>query len=95
MITYWRGRQLRAIRKGPWKAHLATKTEYLAKEVVLHDPPLLFNLETDPSEKYDVAAEHPEIAAQLKAEAEAFAASFEPPPSQLDLFDPKPRARRN
>ena len=28
-------------------------------------PPLLFNVETDPAEKFDYAADHPEIVAEL------------------------------
>ena len=30
-----------------------------------HDPPLLFNVEHDPSEKYNVAEKHPKVVEQL------------------------------
>jgi hypothetical protein len=34
--------------------------------------PQLFNLSTDPAERYDVAAAHPEIVARLQAKISAF-----------------------
>jgi arylsulfatase A-like enzyme len=57
---YYKGKNLQAIRSGPWKAHYRTTNEF-GKNPVEHDPPLLFNLEEDPGEKYDVANENPEI----------------------------------
>ena len=32
-----------------------------------HDPPLLYNLEVDPSEKYNVAESNPDVIEQIKA----------------------------
>jgi hypothetical protein len=32
----------------------------------VHDTPLLFNLNVDPSEKYNIADEHPEVIAEIK-----------------------------
>jgi len=85
VMFYYRGTQLRAIRKGPWKMHLFTKTEYVGQKVIKHDPPLLFNVEADPSEKYDVAAGHAEVIKDLKQEISRHKATVKPVPSQLEI----------
>ena len=46
-----------------------TQVEFGARIRQVHRPPLLFNLEEDPSEKYDVAGEHADIVADLVDEA--------------------------
>ena len=84
-MYFYGGSQLRAVRKGPWKMHLVSQTAYVKQEAQKHDPPLLFNVETDPSEKYDVAAQHPDIIADLNEEVERHLATVEPVPSQLEI----------
>ncbi len=66
---YYRGSELQAVRKGPWKAHFITVDNVYTKDFKWeqHDPPLLFNIEEDPSEKYNIAEEHPEIIKEIKA----------------------------
>lgn len=68
-LAFWGpGNELFAIRKGPWKLHLKTTSQIGMK--YFDDPlPLLFQVELDPSETKNVAPEHPEIVASLKAEA--------------------------
>jgi arylsulfatase A len=66
VIYYYNSEQLRAVRKGPWKAHLITQASYTKDKPEVRNPPLLYNLETDPSEKYDVGAQHPEIIKELQ-----------------------------
>ncbi|MCB1230018.1 MAG: sulfatase [Verrucomicrobiae bacterium] len=84
-MFYYHGEQLFAVRKGPYKAHYLTKTSYVGqKEAEVHQPPLLFQLGHDPSEKYDVASEHPEILAEIAEIAEAHKASIEPVENQLE-----------
>jgi arylsulfatase A-like enzyme len=85
-MFYYRGAELFAARKGPWKAHFITQDAYrrgISRQS--RDPPLLFQLENDPSEKYDVAKEHPEVIAALRAEVQKHQADLEPPPSQLEI----------
>jgi arylsulfatase A len=60
-MFYYRSRQLFAIRQGAFKAHFRTKATVGDRKEYEHDPPLLYNLEHDPSEKYDIAARHPDI----------------------------------
>lgn len=50
-IYFWREHTLYAIRCGPHKAHFVTRSGFDFKEAPLtHDPPLLFNVNWDPSE---------------------------------------------
>jgi arylsulfatase A len=59
-MFYYRGDRLFAARVGDYKAHFITQGGY-DPVAIEHDPPLLFNLNEDPSEKYDIAADYPEI----------------------------------
>jgi arylsulfatase A-like enzyme len=59
------GYQIRAARLGKWKAHFIT-TELQDSPKVEHETPLLFDLQVDPREKFDVAAEHPEVIERIK-----------------------------
>jgi len=59
-MFYYRGDRLFAVRVGDYKAHFITQGGY-SPAAIEHDPPLLFNLNEDPSEKYDIAAKYPEI----------------------------------
>ena len=74
-IFYYRGERLYAVRKGPWKMHLVTQAGY-GDEPHPQDPPLLFHLGHDPSEKYDVAEEHPEVIRELRAVIEEHRANL-------------------
>jgi arylsulfatase A len=90
IVYYYRGTRLMALRKGPWKAHFATQESYTGNNKLNeHDPPVLYNLEVDPSEKWDVAARHPEVIAEIKAAADAHQKTVVAVPSQLEI--PLPR----
>ena len=54
----YKGDELYAVRHGDFKLHLKT-TDWF-KEPKMHDPPLLFNLNIDPSEKFNIAENNPE-----------------------------------
>jgi arylsulfatase A len=89
-VYYYRGTRLMALRKGPWKAHFATQESYTSNNKLNeHDPPVLYNLEVDPSEKWDVAEQQPLVIAEIKAAAEAHKATVVAVPSQLEI--PLPR----
>jgi arylsulfatase A len=66
IFYYYRDTEVFAIRKGSFKAHFKTQDGYGSPMVVAHDPPLLYNLDVDPSEQYDVAASHPEVIEEMK-----------------------------
>ncbi len=55
-----------AARQGRWKLHIRTNSQ--TGKTYFDDPlPLLFDLETDPSEQYNLATERPEIVEELQA----------------------------
>ena len=83
-IYYWRANELYAIRQGPWKLHFITEGSYgIGAEKLVHTPPLLFQLDQDPGEQWDLAAKHPDIVATLTALAEAHQLTIEPVKDQL------------
>lgn len=71
-FAYWRDDELMAYRQGPWKAHLVTRGAYGRGEPRQeHAPPKLYHLDVDPGEQFDVAAQHPEVAAAIAGAARA------------------------
>jgi arylsulfatase A-like enzyme len=83
-VHYYRGSRLMAVRKGPWKAHFITQPGYGGEGPKEHDPPLLFHLGRDPSERYDVAREHPNVVADILEEARRHRAGVKPARSLLE-----------
>ncbi len=66
-VYYYRGRDLYAVRFGAYKAHFITQEVYVSNpKRVEHDPPLLYNLDVDPSERFDVSEKFPEVIAEIK-----------------------------
>ena len=76
-IYYYMNDEMRALRQGKWKLHfVVTRYEgdsyhYGRTEEKLKEP-MLFDLEADPSEHYDVVKEHPDIVARLSSAANAY-----------------------
>ncbi|MFB0517534.1 MAG: sulfatase [Candidatus Neomarinimicrobiota bacterium] len=83
-MFFYRGTRLCAVRQGPWKVHFTTQAGY-QDQPHEHDPPLLFHLEHDPSEKYNVASDHPEVLARIIKVVEAHQATIEPVENQLEI----------
>ena len=84
VFFYYRGAQLYAARKGPFKAHFITRAAYGPDAAVQHDPPLLFHLAHDPSERFNVAAEHADVLADIAKEVARHRASVTPVKSQFE-----------
>ncbi len=81
---YYRGDRIFACRLGEWKAHFQTQAGYGAmQDLQRHDPPLLYHLGHDPSEKRDVAAGHPEIVTKIRDAVKAHQESVVPGKPQL------------
>jgi arylsulfatase A-like enzyme len=81
---YYRGEQIFACRLGEWKAHFQTQTGYGQPKAESPEPPLLFHLGLDPSEKRNVAADHAEVLARIQAAVEAHRATVTPVAQQLN-----------
>ena len=69
IIFYYRSREIYAIRYGEFKAHLITQGAYNypkgSDRKFILDKPLLYNLNIDPSEKYNVADKNPKILVEI------------------------------
>ncbi len=67
-----------AVRIGNYKAHFITHDGYSKLPEEKHNPPLLFDVEHDPSERFDIAADHPDIVAELTKAFEKHRAEVTP-----------------
>jgi arylsulfatase A len=84
-LAYYRSGELRAFRKGPYKLQLISEGAYgQPPEKTVHAQPLLYHLGDDPSERFDIAAEHPQVVAQLLESIEIHRAGMT---EQAPIFD--------
>ena len=105
LLPYYFGVQLQAARKGDWKVILpvdalpenrvpslwfAHQPDVFERQHRLWPKAALFNLASDPGEKSDVAAQHPEVVKQLVAEAREFDRLLQPKITPV-LYLPGPR----
>ena len=96
-VLFYRQREIYAARLNDFKAHFITQgayeynvskyynaKNYVAKnkKKVLNTP-MLFNLNEDPSEKYDVADENPEIIEKIKDLIQKHKEDLDPPSDLL------------
>ena len=84
LMFFYRGTRIFAVRKGPYKAHFISRSGYGPDKEVFHDPPLLYNLDSDPSEKFDIAEKYPEIIIDILGEVERHRETIVPVKNQLD-----------
>ena len=83
-MVYYRDDSPMAIRQGPWKLHMATQNGYGQPQPEVVANGLLFHLEHDPGENYDLAKDHPEIVAKLRDELERHRQTIISVPSNLE-----------
>jgi arylsulfatase A len=98
VVWYYNGTEVFAVRKGDYKAHFITQLEYGTKTAhfvtkpesdvgigrTVHDTPLLFNLNIDPSERYNIAADHPDIIEEIRRLKDEHIGSVKPVENQLE-----------
>ncbi len=78
-VFYYFDDQVTAVRQGPWKLHQKTIESASGQtKSQIQAPPLLFNLATDPSERFNVALEHPDVVERLTKVIEAHRATVAP-----------------
>jgi arylsulfatase A len=82
-MIYYRGATVYAIRHGAFKAHFYTRSEYGGDEPVAHQPPLLYNLDVDPGEKFEIGAKHPDVRANLERLAAEHTSRVKPVETRL------------
>ncbi|MCX7826850.1 MAG: sulfatase-like hydrolase/transferase, partial [Verrucomicrobiae bacterium] len=88
-MFYYRCTQRYAMRKGAFKAHFITRASYGNDKTETHDPPLLFNLNHDPPEKFDVAKKHPDVIKAIRTEIAAHQATMKSGENQIEKTLPK------
>ncbi|MGC9326497.1 MAG: sulfatase-like hydrolase/transferase, partial [Candidatus Hinthialibacter sp.] len=94
-IYFYRGEHLRAMRKGKWKIHFSYQennyNDFYADRWKLKwttpETPLLFNLDEDPSERFNLSAKHPDLVAELSQIAENYKAEIRNRGENQDLID--------
>jgi len=86
VVFYYRGQRVFAIRKGAYKLHFITQPEYGGGGPKELEIPELYNLNLDPSEKYNIAEKHPEVISEFKALLKQHLASIVPVENQLEKF---------
>jgi arylsulfatase A-like enzyme len=64
-VWFYRGSKLYAVRHRDYKAHYITQPAYGPDPAKPHETPLLYNMAHDPSEKFDIAAKHPDVLAAI------------------------------
>lgn len=98
LVFYYRGEQVFAVRKGAYKAHFIIQNEYgtetahpitqptieIKNTPTVLEQPLLYNLNVDPGEKYNIAAEHPDIIAAIRADLKKHVDGVEHVENQLE-----------
>jgi arylsulfatase A-like enzyme len=85
-LFYYGGRGLAAVRRGSYKAHFLVpgSGETLANPASGNAGPLLYDLDQDPSERFDLAAKHPEIITELRRLADEHQKAVVPVKNQID-----------
>lgn len=66
-----------------------TRSEYGDDPEAAHDPPLLYDVDQDPGEKYEVADRHPDVVAALRRLAADQAKTLAPVENQLEKRLPR------
>ena len=84
VVFYYRDIDIFAVRKGAYKAHFFTQSEYGPDTRKEHNPPLLYNLNVDPSEKHNIADKHPEVIEEIVKIMNQHRATLKPVENQLE-----------
>ncbi len=87
-VQFYRERELYAYRLGSFKAHFITKPGW-GTEKVYYDPPLLYNVDEDPSERFDISAQYPDVLAEIQKAVKTHQAKMEMDPDLLVERDKK------
>lgn len=86
-FIYYRKQDIYAVRKGVFKAHYITETCYTENDQrTVLDTPLLFNVNIDPSEKFNIAKKFPEILKDISLLAKKYKDSVVIKTSELDKY---------
>lgn len=83
-LIYYRNTSVYAARKGAYKLHYITQpATWIKEDKIVHEKPLLFNVDKDPGEKNNVADEYPEIVEEINRMVEEHKRAVVPAKDQL------------
>lgn len=85
VFYYYRDTKVLAVRKDKYKAHFEVRGENDNILFTGKDVPLLFDLNVDPSEKVNIADQHPEIIEELQGILKEHQATIKPATNQLEI----------
>ncbi len=84
-VTFYRGGELQALRLGRFKLRLVSQGAYGQPPTrTVHETPQLYDLQVDPGEQFDIAADHPDVVARLQQAVAAHRAGIT---DAVPLFD--------
>jgi arylsulfatase A-like enzyme len=83
-LFYYGGSGLAAVRRGAYKAHFTTTSGPGEPARAADAGPLLYNLDEDPSEKFDLAPAKPDVVAELRRIGEEHKATVVPVKDQIN-----------
>ena len=84
-MFFYRGHELYAYRYKEFKMHMITQGSYgMPPKRAIHDDPLLYHLERDPGEQWEVQEEFPDVLDEMVKRVEAHRNSFEHAESVFD-----------
>ncbi len=83
-FPFFRGSELYAFRKGNYKVHFISRVAYGSRDKTYHWVPLLYDLEKDPGELYNISSKYPEVVKELTEEAKRYVAGID---IQKSIFD--------
>lgn len=85
VMYYYRDTEVYAIRKGDFKVHFISQPEYgPSTDKTIHNPPLLYNVNQDPSERVNVVGKYPELIADFRKLLDEHQKSVTPVVNQLE-----------
>jgi arylsulfatase A-like enzyme len=85
VMFFYRGETLYAVRKGAYKAHFITEDAYGPnRRRTEHNPPLIYNLDRDPSERFEMAKDNAAVIADILKLADEHRKTIKPVENQLE-----------
>ena len=84
---FYRGGEIYAVRKGKYKMHRYVQAAYGQPKKTVLETPVLYDLDVDASEKYDIAEGNLEVVRELTALIEQREQDYPAAPAIFDMFD--------
>lgn len=85
IYPFFRGKEMYAFREGKYKIHLISRPAYGPDDRTIHKTPLLYDMENDPGELYNIASKYPDIVKELSEKAKEYLSTLEIKESIFDM----------